>query len=114
MAYKKADTPTGHLPCPSFSNGLPPGGYDATLTYDPTSQGLLQYSGPVQARASEPDVFLLTLCYPDLDTRVGGVFFDPLDAGKPCALLLDGVPYTKNATTGAPLTFQEDTVLLGR
>lgn len=106
---------TATATAPTFSKFLNPGDNVATLTWDASSQGQVQYNDPVQAVSTVPGANTMAVFYPDLNTQIGQLNYDPADENHLCGLLLNGTLYTNNVASGSPvaLSFTNGNVLLG-
>jgi hypothetical protein len=99
---------------PTFAKVLNPGDNTATLTWGGNAGVQLNYNDPVQATASAPGSGAMIVCFPDLNTQIGQLDFDPADAGKPCGVTISGTLYYKNSASGTEqtLAFTDGKVLL--
>ena len=106
-------TVTGTPVNPTFDRTLVANTSDNTLTWSGLDGWQLLYNSPVQTVGSAPGSPMLVF-YPDMQTQVGQVDFDPLDAGKPCGFrdINGNVTYYHNGQGGALLTFVSGNILL--
>ena len=117
-------TPTAPVPpapsAPTFNKQLTaaaPGNSADTLTFSALPGTVLRYNDPVQLSASAPGANTMQVFYPDLNTQIGQLDYDPLDEGHACGITLNGstvLHYQQKAADGSlsALVFTNGIVLL--